>query len=116
MGVTTDGLEIIAVNMTGSSLLTHVGIGTSGTAFTSGDTALAAESDRNAFSSTDTSVAEEITFISDFAPTEVSGLVFREFGTFTTGSKMANREVLNGSVVFDGEQELQIQQTFKFFI
>jgi len=29
---------------------------------------------------------------------------------------MSSRNVLTGSLVFDGEQELQIQQTYKFFI
>jgi len=35
---------------------------------------------------------------------------------FTAGSQMLNREVMTGSFVFDGEQELQIQQTIIFKI
>ena len=34
----------------------------------------------------------------------------------TICSQMLNREVLTGSLVFTGEEELQVQQTFKFYI
>ena len=115
MGITTEGLNVIAANMTGSTLPTHTAIGTSGTTFVSGDTALAVETDRNAFSSS-TVGTEQVTFTTDYTPIEMSGTILKEFGTFTTGSAMLNREVLVGSSVFDGDQELQIQQTYKFFI
>ena len=36
MGITTAGLSVIAANMTGSSLLTQICIGTSGLAYASG--------------------------------------------------------------------------------
>ena len=54
--------------------------------------------------------------IADWSPNDISGTIMKEFGTFTAGSAMLNREVLAGSLVFDGEQELQVQQTIKFMI
>ncbi len=115
MGITTVGLSVIASNMTGSALPTHIAIGTSGTAFASGNTALAVEVERNAYSSSDLATTEEVTFVADWSPVEVSGLEIREHGTFTIGSAMLNREVIGGSLVMTGEEELQVQQTFKFF-
>ena len=116
MGIVTNGLNVISANMAGSSLPTKIAIGISGLAFTSGQTTLGSETDRNAIVSTDLSSAEQVTFISNFSPTEISGTIMREFGTFTSGSVMLDRQVLAGSLVFDGEQELQIQETFSFFI
>jgi len=115
MPITTQGLTVIAANMTGSALPKFTAIGTSGLTFVSGQTILGSETDRNQIISNDLSVAEEVTFTSNFSPAEMSGTVLREFATMTTGSSMLNREVLVGSSVFDGEQELQIQQTFKLF-
>ncbi len=116
MGITTTALNVIATNMTGSSLPNAIAVGTSGTAFASGNTALAVETDRNVINTNDLTVNEQVTFISNWAPAEISGTILKEHGTFTLGSLMLNREVLTGSLVFDGEQELQIQQTFKLFI
>jgi len=115
MPITTTALNVISANLTGSALPKFTAIGTSGLVFTSGQTVLGSESDRNQIVSNNLAVAEEVTFTSNFSPAEMSGTVFREFATMTTGSAMLNREVLVGSSVFDGEQELQIQQTFKFF-
>ena len=117
MSLTTDGLSIIAANMIGSSLLTKTAVGTGSTAFTSGDTSLDNETDRNQITSRDISTEERITFISNFAPPEISGTQLQEYGTFTSGNVLANRELISGiGPVFDGEQECQIQTTFKFFI
>jgi len=55
--------------------------------------------------------------IANWAPNDISGCIMKEFGTFTAiGSQMMNREVLAGSLVFTGEQELQVQQTITFAI
>jgi len=116
MGVVSNGLNVIAANMAGSALATHIAIGTGSTTFTSGDTALDNEVERNLISSSDLTSSEQITFIADWSPVEVSGLTIKEHGTMTTGSSMLNREVLTGSLVFTGEEELQVQQTFKFFL
>lgn len=116
MGIVTGGLSVIAANMSGSSLPNKIAIGTSGLTFASGQTALGIESDRNIITNTDLSTTEQITFISNFSASEISGTILREFGTFTSGNTMLDRQVLNGSLVFDGEQELQAQTTFKFFI
>ena len=116
MGITETCLSVVAANMAGSALPTHTAIGKSGLAYASGQTTLGSEFDRNAYTSADVSIGSEITFITDFSPTETSGLVLKEYGTFTTGSSMLNREVLTGSLVFTGEEELQVQQTFEFSI
>lgn len=111
MGVTTTALNVIAANMAGSALATHIAIGTSGTTFASGQTALASETDRNVINEYDIGT-QKVTMIANWSPTEISGTILKEYGVMTTGSSMLNREVLTGSIVFDGESELQIQQTF----
>lgn len=116
MGITTNGLSILAANMTGSALVIACGVGSTSTAFASGNTALANEFERNLYSSADLSTTEQITFTTDWSPVEVSGLVMKEHGMFTAGSTMLNREVLAGSLVFTGEEELQVQQKLIFKI
>lgn len=116
MGITTLGMSVIAANMTGSALPTACAVGTSGVAYASGNTALGVEFERNLYSTTDLVTAKQVTFVTDWSPVEVSGLVLKEHGMFTTGSTMLNREVLAGSLVLTGDEELQIQQTFKFYI
>ena len=116
MGVTTTALSVISANMIGSALPTHIAIGIGSDAFASGNTALDSEAERNQINATSLGISEQVTFVADWSPSEVSGLVITEYGTFTTGSSMLNREVFAGSLVFTGEEELQIQQTFKFFI
>ena len=116
MGITTAGLSICASSLVGSALPTHVGIGIGSATFVSGNTALTSEFDRNFIDSSDLSVVEQVTLISNWSPNDISGCILREFGCFTLGSQMLNREVLTGSLVFDGEQELQIQQTVLFKI
>jgi len=115
MGLVTNALSVIAANMSGSSLPNKIAIGTSGLAFASGNTTLGSEVDRNQITSTDLSTTEQVTFVSNFSAPEISGTILKEFGTFTDNT-MLDRQVLTGSLVFDGEQELQAQTTFKFFI
>lgn len=116
MGLVTNGLDIISANMGGLKFPTAIGIGISGNTFDVSGTTLGSETDRNLITSTDLSSSAQVTFISNFSPIEISGTVLREFGTFTDAAGMIDRQVLTGSLVFDGEQELQIQETFKFFI
>ena len=116
MGITTAGLSVVAANMTGSSLATHIAIGFSGIAFASGNVALGSETDRNAINTFDLGTSEKLIVMADWSPLEISGTILREYGIMTAGSAMINREVLTGSLVFDGEQELQIQQTYQIKI
>jgi len=116
MGITVNGLSVIAASMTGSALPTAIGIGAGSTVYVSGNTALVDEKERNLYSTSDLATSEEVTFAADWSPVEVSGLVIKEHGMFTAGSTMLNREVLTGSLVMTGEEELQVKQTFKFFI
>jgi len=102
--------------MAGSSLATAIAIGSGTTAYVSGNTALEKENERAGIVNTDLTTGEEITFVADWSPVDVSGLIVTEHGTMTLGSTMLNREVLTGSLVMTGEEELQVQQTFKFFI
>ena len=112
MGLVTTALNVIAANMAGSSLPNSIAIGNSGLAFASGNTTLGSETDRNLITDSDLASSNQVTFITNFTPTELSGLSLKEFGTFTSGNVMLDRQVLVGSLVFDGEQELQIQETF----
>lgn len=116
--IVTEALNVIPAIITGSYGFypgsAYIAIGTGSSTVVSGNTTLLAESDRNLIDTGDLSTAEEVTYIANFSTVELSGTIMKEYGTFTTGSAMLNREVLAGSLVFDGEQELQIQQTFKF--
>ena len=116
MGITTNALNICAAALAGSSYLTHIAVGTGSSTFLSGNTALLSEFDRNAIDTYDTTTTEQLTVYTNWSPTDISGCIMKEFGTFTTGSVMASREVLAGSYVFDGDAELQLIQTFKFLI
>jgi len=118
-GITTQGLYVAAAAMGGSvAYPTYIAVGTSGLAFASGNTALGSEWDRNLIDTNNFAIAEEVTHISNWSPTEVSGLILKEVGVMNSGlgGAMSSRNILAGSLVFDGEQELQIQQTYKFFI
>jgi len=118
-GITTQGLYVAAAAMGGSiAYPTYIAAGISGLAFASGNTALGSEFDRNLINTYDYSTPEQVTMISDWSPVEISGCILREIGVMNsgTGGAMSSRNVLTGSLVFDGEQELQVQQTYKFFI
>jgi len=118
MGITTQGLSICAAALAGSfgSSYHYIGVGSTSTAFASGNTTLANEFDRNQINTNDLSTTEQVTMIANWSPNDISGCVLKEFGVFTAGSQMLNREVTTGSLVFDGEQELQVQQTILFKI
>jgi len=117
MGITTQGLSVCAAALAGSYTENmYIATGISSTAFASGNTVLVSEFDRNQVNSNDLSTTEQITMIADWSPNDISGAILKEFGTFTLGSAMLNRELIAGSLVFAGEEELQIQQTIKFSI
>ncbi len=119
MGMTIAGLSICASALGGSYGTTnhYIAVGTSGLAYVSGNTVLGSEFDRNQIDTNDLSITEQITMFANWSPNDISGCIMREHGTFTAvGSQMLNREVLTGSLVFDGEQELQVQQTILFKI
>lgn len=67
-----------------------------------------------AFTSRDISTQKEVTFVSDFGATTLSGLSVKEFGVQKSGATLFNREGF-GAVVFDGTSELQISVTFENF-
>ncbi len=116
-GITTVGLSVCAAALAGSYGTNNhwIAVGTSGIAYASGNTALGSEFDRNQVNINDLSVNEKITMISNWSPNDISGCIMKEFGVFTSiGSQMLNREVMAGSIIFDGESELQIQQTIIF--
>lgn len=119
MGIVTGGLSICAATLGGSYGATnhYIAVGESGVAYASGNTALGSEFDRNQIDTNDLSATEQITMIANWSPNDISGCIMKEHGVFTAaGSQMLNREILTGSLVFDGEQELQVQQTILFKI
>ena len=111
-----DGIETIAGAMGGSGAIpTHLAIGTGSDTITAGDTTLLTETDRNTLTSLDTSVAKDVTYTADFGSVEISGTTLTEFGLFNDSSagSMFNREVIPADT-FEGDRELQIQNTFRF--
>jgi len=111
-----DGVATIAGVMGGSGIIpTHLAIGTGSDTITAGDTTLLTEGDRNELTSTDTSVAKDVTYTADFGSVEISGTTLTEFGLFnaSTAGSMFNREVISADT-FEGDRELQIQNTFRF--
>ena len=112
-----DGIETIAGVVATSDIIrpTHFAIGTGSTTIVSGDTALNTETDRNAITSVDASVAKDATFIGDFSSAEISGISLQEFGMFNASSagSLFNREVV-AAIAFVGDRELQLQTTFRF--
>jgi hypothetical protein len=117
MPITVGGLNVMAANMAGSNVsMDFMAVGDDATAYASGNTTLANETKRTSVIFRDVSTPKAVIYNAAFTPTEVSGLVVKEVGTFTTGNTMINREVLTGSFVFDGLSEFQIQQTIRFNI
>jgi len=116
MSLVDDGIESIAAVMGGSGAIpTHIAIGTGSSTVVAGDTALTTETDRNAITSIDLTVAKDVTYIADYSATELSGTTLTEFGLFNaaTAGSMYMREVI-GSVAFAGDLELQIQLSLRF--
>jgi len=117
MGITTDGVKSIAVIMGNSGTVpTHIAIGDGDTAFSTSDTTLDNETDRNIITTRDLSVGSNVTWTADFSSSEISGTTLREFGLFnaSAGGNLFQREVI-GSIEFEGERELQIQITHKYY-
>lgn len=118
MGLTTDGIQAIASAMGGSALIpSYIAIGTGSSTVVSGNTALDTETDRNALTSIDLTIAKDVTYIADYSATELSGTTVTEWGLFNAASagSMFMREVI-GSIAFDGDLELQVQSTMRFAI
>jgi len=117
MGITENGLRAIAAIIGGSGLNvpSHTAIGSGTTAESVNDTTLDKEFDRNPVSSVSLSIPKNVTWITDFDSVEISGLNFTEFGLFNsgTGGNLFHREV-TGSILFEGDRELQVQSTFRF--
>ena len=117
MAIVNDGLNVFAANMVGSGIeVSDIAYGSSGASYSATDSSLASEKGREAIIYKDLSTPAEVTYNTSFTPTEVSGTVAKEFGTFTSGNVMLNREVMTGSFVFNGTQEFHIQHTIKFNI
>ena len=102
-----------------SESINSIAIGTgSGTALAS-NTTLVTESDKNALTSTDYSATNKVSWTANWSSTELSGTSFKEFGPFSnstanTGSAW-QREALTGSIVFTGNQEMQVDITAILF-
>lgn len=115
MVITNNGLDAIAA-LIGNSGTTpgFIAIGSGDTAASTTDTTLEFETDRNTVTSTDLTIPQNVTWIADYSSTEISGLTLTEFGLFNAGAggTLFNREVV-GSIVFEGDRELQVQTTFR---
>lgn len=117
MGMTVEGLSVCAAALGGSYINNHfIGVGIGSTTYVSGNITLVNEFDRSRIDINDLGTPEQVTMIANWSPNAISGCILKEHGIFTAGSAMLNREVLTGSLVFDGEQELQIQTTILFKI
>jgi hypothetical protein len=119
MVVTTQGLESITaiIGNSGLSVPSHSAIGSGTSVAASGNIALEHEWARNPITSNNLETSKQVTWISDFNSVEISGLVFTEFGLLnddTTGNLFHREQLGAGSIVFDGDVELQLQTTFKF--
>lgn len=118
-GITNGGLDVAAAAFGGSTAFpTHIAVGESGLTFNVNQSGLGLETDRNQIDTNDFSIDAQVTNIANWSPTDISGTILREVGEFNsgTGGIMSSRNVLVGSLVFDGESELQIQKTTSFFI
>jgi len=116
MGLVDTGIQSIAAVMGGSGAIpTHIAIGTGSSTVATNQTALDTETDRNALTSIDLTVAKDVTYIADYSSTELSGTTMTEFGLFNaaTAGSMYMREVI-GSVAFQGDLECQIQCSLRF--
>jgi len=114
--ITDDGIETIAAILGGSGAIpSYIAIGTGSSTVVSGNTALLNETDRNYITNRDTTVAKDVTYITDYSATELSGTTLTEWGLFNTATagSLIVREVI-GSVAFNGDMELQIQCTLRF--
>jgi hypothetical protein len=116
--MTTQGLNTIATYVGGSGTRPQwIAIGTGSSTVNAANVSLLTESDRNEATTIDITTAGQVTWIGDFSSTEMSGTNLFEFGVTygatTLGSNIINRVVI-GSITFDGDTELQVQNTIKF--
>jgi len=116
MSITDTGLSQIAlITGGGGTVPSHIAIGTGSATLDGTETSLNTETERNLLSSIDTAIGSEITYISDFSASEISGTALTEFGLFnsSSGASMFQNEVI-GSEQFVGDRELQIQMTLRY--
>ena len=116
--ITDDALDITAACVGGSQVQpSHIAVGQDNTAFSPTQTTLFDETDRNQIDTRNFSINGQVTLIANWSPTDISGTIMREVGVFNSGAGglMYSRNVLTGSLVFDGEQELQVQQTYGYY-
>jgi len=115
--ITTAGLTNIAYIIGGSGIAVpnYTAIGTGSSTLNPGNISLDAETDRNQVTSINLMTPKQVLWTADFSSVEISGTNFQEFGLFnsSSGATMFTRYVI-GSITFDGETELQIQQTIRF--
>jgi len=67
--------------------------------------------------SPDFTTARKVTFIGDLNSVQASGLILKEWAVMASGAALTGsvwqREMLNGSIVFDGTIELRIEDTIE---
>lgn len=115
MGIVDGGLSVCAAALGGSYTSMHyIAVGQSGLAFSGNRVMLGREFDRNQIDTVDFATPKNVTLIANWSPMDISGCILREHGVVTSGSVFASINTIAGSLVFDGEQELQIQETFVF--
>lgn len=118
MPVTTTGRSGLSLMM--GSVATagpqYLAIGSGSGTASINNTGLIAQIDRVLVSTTDTSVAREVTWTGDVNSITMSGRMLTEIGMFNVaaGGTIWNREAF-GSIIFDGTNELQVQITFQIF-
>lgn len=116
MALVDTGIQSIAAVLGGSGAIpSYIAIGTGSSTVSGNMLALDTETDRNALTSIDLSVAKDVTYIADYSATELSGTTLTEFGLFNASSagSMYMREVI-GSIAFQGDIELQLQCSLRF--
>lgn len=111
MTFTNTGRSGLALLMTGANIFPDViSIGSGSGAVAVTNTNLIAETQSFAFTTTDSSVAQTITWTIDGGAAQMSGTNLREFGLKKSGlsNTVWNREGFT-TINFDGTNEVQIQ-------
>lgn len=114
--ITNTGINSIVAVMAGKlNYPNYMAIGTGSSTVVSGNITLLTEYDRNIMTEKNTSASYTINYIADFNSSEVSGATITEYGLYSAGTagSMFNRQVI-GSLLFDGDSELQIQCSLRF--
>lgn len=115
--VVTTGLSHIADQLSaspGNAAMSHMAIGTGSTAAAAGDTALGAETDRNALTSRTDSGAV-LTYVGNWAAGDGTNSALREAGIFnnSSGGTMGSR-VVYANIDKQAADTLQITWTWTF--